>query len=73
MEAIQSAISGFILELFGGWFLAEEFCVLICSMLPIIELRGAIPMAAASPLSRPIPTAATAATGAGNLHKHAAP
>ena len=47
MEAIQSAISGFILELFGGWFLAEEFCVLICSMLPIIELRGAIPMAAA--------------------------
>jgi len=27
--------------------LAEEFCVLICSMLPIIELRGAIPMAAA--------------------------
>ena len=47
MEAIQNAISGFILELFGGWFLAEEFCVLICSMLPIIELRGAIPMAAA--------------------------
>ena len=47
MEAIQNAISGFIIELFGGWFLAEEFCVFICSMLPIIELRGAIPMAAA--------------------------
>lgn len=47
MDAIQEAIQGFILNLFGGWFLAEEFCVLICSMLPIIELRGAIPMAAA--------------------------
>ena len=47
MDAIQTAIQGFILDLFGGWFLAEEFCVLICSMLPIIELRGAIPMAAA--------------------------
>lgn len=47
MEAIQTAIQNFILNLFGGWFLAEEFCVLICSMLPIIELRGAIPMAAA--------------------------
>lgn len=47
MEVIQNAISGFILDLFGGWTLAEEFCVLICSMLPIIELRGAIPMAAA--------------------------
>jgi len=45
--AIQEAIQNFILNLFGGWFLAEEFCVLICSMLPIIELRGAIPMAAA--------------------------
>ena len=45
MDAIQNAISGFILDLFGGWFLAEEFCVLICSMLPIIELRGGIPMA----------------------------
>ena len=47
MEAIRIAIQEFILNLFGGWFLAEEFCVLICSMLPIIELRGAIPMAAA--------------------------
>ena len=47
MDAIQTAIQGFILDIFGGWFLAEEFCVLICSMLPIIELRGAIPMAAA--------------------------
>ena len=47
MGAIQNAISGYIIELFGGWFLAEEFCVLICSMIPIIELRGAIPMAAA--------------------------
>ena len=47
MEAIQTAIQNFILNLFGGWALAEEFCVLICSMLPIIELRGAIPMAAA--------------------------
>lgn len=45
MDAIQDAISGFILNLFGGWSLAEEFCVLICSMLPIIELRGGIPMA----------------------------
>ncbi len=45
MDAIQGAIQDFILNLFGGWFLAEEFCVLICSMLPIIELRGAIPMA----------------------------
>ena len=47
MEVIQNAISGFILDIFGGWALAKEFCVLICSMLPIIELRGAIPMAAA--------------------------
>ncbi len=47
MDAIREAIQQFILNLFGGWFLAEEFCVLICSMLPIIELRGAIPMAAA--------------------------
>ena len=46
MEVIQTAIQNFILDMFGGWFLAEEFCVLICSMLPIIELRGAIPMAA---------------------------
>lgn len=45
MDAIQNAISGFILNLFGGWALAEEMCVLICSMLPIIELRGGIPMA----------------------------
>lgn len=47
MDAIREAIQQFVLNIFGGWFLAEEFCVLICSMLPIIELRGAIPMAAA--------------------------
>ena len=47
MDAIREAIQQFILNLFGGWFLAEEFCVLICSMLPIIELRGSIPVGAA--------------------------
>ena len=45
MDAIQVAIQEFVLNLFGGWQLAEEFCVFICSMIPIIELRGAIPMA----------------------------
>lgn len=45
MGAIQNAISGFVLDLFGGWAWAEEICVLICSMIPIIELRGGIPMA----------------------------
>ena len=33
-------ISRFFLEIVG-----EELCVFFCSMLPIIELRGAIPMA----------------------------
>jgi uncharacterized membrane protein len=47
MDAIREAIQSFILNMFGGWALAEEMCVLLCSMLPIIELRGAIPMAAA--------------------------
>ena len=45
MDAIREAIQTFILNLFGGWAFADEMCVLICSMLPIIELRGAIPMA----------------------------
>lgn len=35
-------ISNFFLE-----FVGEELCVFLCSMLPVIELRGAIPMAAA--------------------------
>lgn len=35
-------IKNFILDLLG-----REFCVLICSMLPIIELRGGIPMGTA--------------------------
>ena len=34
------AISNFFLEIVG-----EELCVFFCSMLPIIELRGAIPLA----------------------------
>ena len=45
MGEIQAAIQEFILNLFGGWAFADEMCVFICSMLPIIELRGAIPMA----------------------------
>ena len=36
------AIENFFLETVG-----EELCVLICSMIPIIELRGGIPLAAA--------------------------
>lgn len=36
------AISKFFLE-----FVGEELCVFFCSVLPVIELRGAIPMAAA--------------------------
>lgn len=35
------AIEGFFLE-----FLGRELCVFMCSMLPIIELRGGIPLAA---------------------------
>ena len=46
IHAIQEAIQQFILGLFGEWAFAEEMCVLLCSMIPIIELRGAIPMAA---------------------------
>jgi uncharacterized membrane protein len=34
------AISNFFLEIVG-----EELCVFFCSMLPVIELRGAIPLA----------------------------
>ena len=39
-------IKNFFLEIVG-----EELCVFFCSMLPIIELRGAIPMAFAMGLS----------------------
>lgn len=39
---MKEAIQAFFLETVG-----EELCVLFCSMLPIIELRGAIPMGAA--------------------------
>lgn len=39
---MKEAITNFFLETVG-----EELCVLFCSMLPIIELRGAIPMGAA--------------------------
>lgn len=39
---MKEAIANFFLETVG-----EELCVLLCSMLPIIELRGAIPMGAA--------------------------
>ena len=38
---MKEAISNFFLETVG-----EELCVLFCSMLPIIELRGAIPLGA---------------------------
>ena len=37
---MKEAIANFFLETVG-----EELCVLFCSMLPIIELRGAIPIA----------------------------
>lgn len=37
---MSGAISKFFLEIVG-----KEFCVFFCSMLPIIELRGAIPLA----------------------------
>ena len=38
---MKEAITHFFLETVG-----EELCVLFCSMLPIIELRGAIPLGA---------------------------
>ena len=41
MSAIIEAIKGFFLETVG-----KELCVFFCSMIPIIELRGAIPMGA---------------------------
>ncbi len=41
MHAITSAIQSFFLDIVG-----KELCVLFCSMIPIIELRGAIPMGA---------------------------
>ena len=41
MHAIIEAIQNFFVNTVG-----EELCVLFCSMIPIIELRGAIPMAA---------------------------
>jgi len=41
MHAIVEAIQNFFLNTVG-----EELCVFFCSMIPIIELRGAIPMAA---------------------------
>ena len=39
---MKEAIANFFLDTVG-----RELCVLFCSMLPIIELRGAIPMGAA--------------------------
>ena len=39
---MTEAIKTFFLDVVG-----EELCVLFCSMIPIIELRGAIPMGAA--------------------------
>ena len=41
LDSIVGAIQSFFLETVG-----EELCVLFCSMIPIIELRGAIPMGA---------------------------
>ncbi len=41
IDAIVNAIRDFFLNTVG-----EELCVLFCSMIPIIELRGAIPMGA---------------------------
>jgi len=41
MDAIVNAIRDFFLNTMG-----EELCVFFCSMIPIIELRGAIPMGA---------------------------
>ncbi len=42
MSSIIEAIKSFFLETVG-----KELCVFFCSMIPIIELRGAIPMGAA--------------------------
>ncbi len=39
---MKEAITNFFLEIVG-----EELCVFFCSMIPIIELRGAIPLGAA--------------------------
>lgn len=41
LDSIVNAIQTFFLDTVG-----EELCVLFCSMIPIIELRGAIPMGA---------------------------
>ena len=41
IDSIVGAIRDFFLNTVG-----EELCVLFCSMIPIIELRGAIPMGA---------------------------
>jgi len=41
LDSIVNAIRDFFLETVG-----EELCVFFCSMIPIIELRGAIPMGA---------------------------
>ena len=41
LDSIVNAIRDFFLETVG-----EEWCVFFCSMIPIIELRGAIPMGA---------------------------
>ena len=41
MSAIIEAIKTFFLETVG-----KELCVFFCSMIPIIELRGAVPMGA---------------------------
>ena len=42
LDGIVSAIQSFFLETVG-----KELCVFFCSMIPIIELRGAIPLGAA--------------------------
>ena len=41
LDTIVNAIRDFFLNTVG-----EELCVLLCSMLPIIECRGAVPMGA---------------------------
>ena len=41
LDSIVGAIQNFFLETVG-----EELCVFFCSMIPIIELRGAVPMGA---------------------------
>ena len=42
LDSITGAIQNFFLNTVG-----EELCVFFCSMIPIIELRGAIPLGAA--------------------------